>query len=151
MTLKEAKTKWNISDSKMIELLSNRILIDITIDNDIITLPDHNKIIFPRKNQNITCKSVSRMILTACETFAYTDYLLLSISENDFSAILRQMEKEELIERKDPKKDIYSSNANYICTSKGSEALHKRRLKITELSAQLNFKFIGFDIKANKG
>ena len=150
MIISEAIEKWRISDKKMVELLSNGVLERVCVENGIISVPDYQGIKFPRKNQRLTQDTISKMILNACENLCYTDYHLLAISQEDFSAILQQMEHDSLIERKKPTIENFSSNKNYICTEKGKDSLKKGKIELSEITISLDFKFFGFEIKFEK-
>lgn len=150
MTIEEARKRWGLSEKKMLELLSNGIISEIRIENGVLTMPDYKGIIMPRANQNITCESVAKMILDACDRLYYTDYRLLSVKKEDFSAILHQLEESGFIALKIPEKGDESSNQNYICTLTGKAALKKGKLELSGLEINLGFKFAGFTIKLER-
>ena len=150
MTIEEARKRWGISEKRMLELLSNGIISGIRIEDGMLVMPDHNGIVMPRANQNITCESVAKMILAACDKLYYTDHRLLSVKKEDFSAILHQLEQCGWIAAKVPKKGDDRSNQNYICTPAGKEALKKRKLELVGLEVNLGSKFAGFTIKLGR-
>ncbi|MDE7122323.1 MAG: hypothetical protein K2O42_09200, partial [Oscillospiraceae bacterium] len=142
----EAKERWGISEKKMLELLSNGVLEGVHVENGVVSMPDYQGIKFPKRNQRLTQDSISKMILEACENLHYTDYHLLAIPEENFSAILQQMERDNLIERQNSTTENFSSNQNYICTEKGRSSLKKRKIKLTGITINLDLKFLGFEI-----
>ena len=140
MTLKELKDNWRISDKTLCEYLELGFIPDISIVDGKLLFPDKIKLLVPSKNAKITIDSVVKYILRALNEFLYTDYRILLIQAEQFTAIMEQTEQNGYIKKISDEAD-YSSTKGFMITEQGKNKLKASRFGLDKLSFKIGFKY----------
>ena len=148
MTLTEAREKWNISYDTLCYWLDLGYLPNVSVENGIVDIGNVMPYI-PNANSNITSETVRKYILKACSEFKFISWKILNISEEQFKAILIQLEDRKYIQRNLPD-TAFTSNENFTITEEGEEFLKKGKFKLNELEFDLKRKYCSLKMKFSK-
>ncbi len=149
MTISEAKKKWGISDKRMVSLLENDMIADISVDNGKLVFPEYYLIKIPKEGDEITAEYAVRSILEMCDKFGYVDNKLLEIKRDNFVAVITSMEEEGLIKKFTDKYPLYT-NLNYNITEKGQKKLKLKKFHLVMLEIGFETKFFSLKVRAER-
>jgi len=147
LTLSEAKKEWGISYDTLCRWLECGFIPQVDLNKSVITVGE-TKPYVPKKGANITVENVRKYILTACEKLEYIDFRILGIKQEQFKAILLQLEEKNYIKRNFPDVDC-TSNKHFIITEDGEKVKNKRKLKLEKLNFNFKFKFLELSAEIN--
>lgn len=142
MTISETLKKWGISPKTLLRYLDNGIIANVSVTDNIVNIPDIPKPLIPAYNAKITKEKVVRYILKALNSFMYIDYKILFIEAEQFSAIMKQMEKNGYIEKTSDNAD-YLSTIGFISTENGDK-INANKFKLDSLNFSFEFVYSKF-------
>lgn len=145
LTLSEAQEKWEVSRDTLCVWLERGFIPEVELENKVVKVGE-TKPCVPKKNTNINVKSVRKYILKACNQFEYIDSHILGIPEEQFKAILLQLEDNKYIQRNLPNVDC-TSNEHFIITEEGEKFMNKGKFKLEELGFTIDFKYLNVSAK----
>lgn len=149
MTLSDTKEKWKISYDTLCKWLEYGFIPQVELNNGVVTV-GKTKPYVPKKNTTITVESVRKYILTACENLEYIDFHIPFITQEQFTAILLQLEEKKYIQRNIPDADC-TSNKQFIITEDREKFLKKKKFKLEKLYFAFQFEYLELGAEINGG
>lgn len=145
LTLYEAKKQWGVSYDALCWWLDFGFIPEVELNDGVVTVGE-TKPYVPKRGTTITVENVRKYILTACENLEYIDFHILNISEEQFIAILLQLEEKKYVQRNLPDADC-KSNKYFTITEDGEKFLKKRKFKLEKLNFTIKFKYFELETK----
>lgn len=145
LTLYEAKKQWGVSYDALCWWLDFGFIPEVELNDGVVTVGE-TKPYVPKRGTTITVENVRKYILTACENLEYIDFHILNISEEQFIAILLQLEEKRYIQSNFPDADC-KSNRHFTITEDGEKFLKKRKFKLEKLNFTIKFKYFELETK----
>ncbi len=127
MTLKQAKKKWGIGETSLLNYISDGLINNISIVNNEIIIPDISKPLYVPKTAKRTAVNVYKNILKACDRGMYIDSLFMKnigISREEFKAYINELVEKGILRKTDKYVDDYS-NVGFILTMEGKNIATK--------------------------
>ncbi len=127
MTLKQAKEKWGIGETALLNYISDGLINYISVVNNEIIIPDISKPLCVPKNAKHTSENVYKNIIKACDKGLYIDNLFMKsigISRDEFKAYINELVEKGVLRRTDGYVDDYS-NIGFILTLEGKNLAAK--------------------------
>lgn len=151
MTLKQAKEKWGIGETALLNYIIDGLIGNISIINNEIIIPDISKPLCIPKNTKRTSANVYKNIIKACNKGMYIDSFFMKsmgISRDEFKAYINELVEKGVLRKTDEYVDDYS-NVGFILTldgeniaAKSSKSSFTRALEAVNVNMTTNFALV---------
>lgn len=123
LTLEMATKKWCLSENKILQLIKDGYINDVTVENHILLLPDIPKPLLIKKNVKLDENKRYRYILRACNENLYIDEYILKVNVEHFEILITQLITNNYLSGNFNGKN----NLNCVITPKGIEYSNSKK------------------------
>lgn len=122
MTLQQAMKQWGMKESRLLNILSEGVIPDIRVEDNMIVLPDIPKPFTVPGNAKRCDENIYKYILSAVSSRCYLNAGLFGknfrLSDSDFKDYIEELERCGMLRRKNTYDNSFSTVGFFIAADK---------------------------------